>query len=116
MKRNEVLARLGFTVPELKKKRVIIHSDVKNEADDHFAIMHHLLTPSIEVKGIVAGHFEWMASMIPMFAKMRGISLEQFEASSRGMFRARGTSMELSYEEGKKLLDLAEIDDVPLIR
>ncbi|HHV09865.1 MAG TPA: nucleoside hydrolase [Clostridiales bacterium] len=116
MKRDEVLARLGFTVPDLKKKRVIIHSDVKNEADDPFAIMHHLLTPSIEVKGIVAGHFEWIASMLPMFAKQQGLSLEQLEASDNNMFTARGTSMELSYQEGKKLLDLAEIEDIPLIR
>jgi purine nucleosidase len=116
MKRNEVLARLGFAVPELKKKRVIIHSDVKNEADDPFAIMHHLLTPSVEVKGIVAGHFEWIARMLPTLAELQGLSFEQMQTSNNNMFAARGTSMELSYQEGKKILDLAEIEDIPLIR
>jgi hypothetical protein len=115
MKREDVLARLGFTVPELKKRRVIIHSDVKNEADDPFAIMQHLLTPSVEVKGIVAGHFEWVSNLIPELARAKNMTEEEF-LSSNNSFRAKGTSMELSYQEGKKILELAEIDDVPLIR
>ena len=116
MKRSEVLDRLGFTVPQSKKKRVIIHSDVKNEADDPFAIMHHLLTPCVEVEGIVAGHFEWMSSMLPMFAKMQGITFEEMMASGQDFIAPRGTTMELSYQEGQKILELAEIDDIPLIR
>lgn len=46
-----------FTVPENKKIRVIVHTDCKNEADDQFAVAHHLMTPRFEIKGIVAGHF-----------------------------------------------------------
>ena len=30
-----------FRVPDKKKKRVIISTDIANEADDPFAIMHH---------------------------------------------------------------------------
>jgi purine nucleosidase len=116
MKREEVLSRLGFSVPENKKKRVIIHSDVKNEADDQFAIMHHLLTPYIDVKGIIAGHFEWAPSMLPRFAKLKGISLEEMEVLSSDRIPRRGTTMELSYKEGKKILELAEIEDIPLYR
>lgn len=37
--------------------RVIILSDVANEADDSFAIAHALLTPSFDVRAIVAQHF-----------------------------------------------------------
>ncbi|WP_440897591.1 nucleoside hydrolase [Amphibacillus sp. Q70] len=48
----------AFKVPESKKVRVIINTDCANEADDHFAIVHALLTPKFIVKGIVAGHFE----------------------------------------------------------
>lgn len=33
---------------------MIIHSDVATEADDPFAIVHHLLTPSEKVTGIIA--------------------------------------------------------------
>ena len=46
-----------YVVPENKKVRVIVHTDCKNEADDQFAVAHHLMTPRFDVKGIVAGHF-----------------------------------------------------------
>lgn len=98
MKRKEVLKRLGFSVPGIKKKRVIICSDIAAEADDHFAIAHHLLTPTEDVVGIVAGNFEWRFRTIPQLQSMR---LQ---------------SMEKSYAAGKKLLELMEIEDVPLLR
>lgn len=47
-----------YQVPENKKIRVIVHTDCKNEADDQFAVAHHLMTPKFMVKGIIAGHFE----------------------------------------------------------
>lgn len=47
-----------FTVPENKRVRVIVHTDCKNEADDQFALAHHLMTPKFDVRGIVAGHFD----------------------------------------------------------
>lgn len=47
-----------FKVPEKKKYRVIVHTDCKNEADDQFALAHHLMTPKFLIKGIIAGHFE----------------------------------------------------------
>lgn len=43
-----------FRVPESKKIRAIIDTDAKNEADDQFAIVHHLLTPKFKVKGSLA--------------------------------------------------------------
>ena len=46
-----------FTVPDQKKVRMIVYTDCKNEADDQFALAHHLMTPKFLVKGIVAGHF-----------------------------------------------------------
>lgn len=46
-----------YTVPENKKVRVIVHTDCKNEADDQYAVAHHLMTPRFDVKGLVAGHF-----------------------------------------------------------
>ncbi|MBS5521867.1 MAG: nucleoside hydrolase [Clostridiales bacterium] len=47
-----------FKVPEKKKIRVIVHTDCKNEADDQFALAHHLMTPKFIIPGIIAGHFE----------------------------------------------------------
>ncbi len=37
--------------------RAIINTDAKNEADDQYAIIHALLSPSLEVRGLIAAHF-----------------------------------------------------------
>lgn len=71
-----------FKVPEKKKIRVIVHTDCKNEADDQFALVHHLMTPKFMVKGIIAGHFE------------------------ANPHEGKGKTMEASYSEIKKVLDL----------
>lgn len=47
-----------FQVVESKRKRVILDTDAKNEADDQFAVVHHLMTPKFLVKGILGGHFD----------------------------------------------------------
>jgi inosine-uridine nucleoside N-ribohydrolase len=39
------------------RRRVIIDSDAKNEADDQFAIVHALLSPSLDLRGLIAAHF-----------------------------------------------------------
>jgi inosine-uridine nucleoside N-ribohydrolase len=39
------------------RRRVIINTDAKNEADDQFAIVHALLSPSLDVRGLIAAHF-----------------------------------------------------------
>ena len=62
-----------------QRKRVIVNTDAKNEADDQYAIVHALLTPSFEVHGVIAAHFGERRST---------------------------TSMEDSYAEVLKLLDL----------
>lgn len=90
MKREQVLTRLHMRVPEQAKIALIIDTDAKNEADDQYAIMHHLLSPMIDVKGIVAAHFEQKISW-------------------------KGGSMEQSYQEVVKLLKLAEMEDVPVL-
>jgi hypothetical protein len=35
------------------RRRVIIDTDAKNEADDQFAIVHALLSPSLDVRGLI---------------------------------------------------------------
>jgi inosine-uridine nucleoside N-ribohydrolase len=44
-------------VQAAKRTRVIIDTDAKNEADDQFAIVHALLTPSFELHGLIPAHF-----------------------------------------------------------
>lgn len=48
-----------FAVPHQKQIRVIINTDAKNEADDQYAIVHALLTPRFQVKGIIGAHFAY---------------------------------------------------------
>ena len=69
----------SFKVPEDKKINIIIDSDAKNEADDQYAIVHALLSPKLNVKGIIG----------TQFSKRRTL-----------------TSMIESYEECKKLVSL----------
>jgi purine nucleosidase len=43
------------------RRRVIIDTDAKNEADDQFAIVHALLSPSLEVRGLIASPLRHLA-------------------------------------------------------
>jgi inosine-uridine nucleoside N-ribohydrolase len=43
--------------PLARRWRVIVNTDAKNEADDQFAIVHALLSPSLDVRGLIAAHF-----------------------------------------------------------
>lgn len=78
-----------YKVPYNKQIRVIIDSDTYAEGDDHFAIVHALLTPKFDVVGIVA---------------------EQFGV------RNFTDSMEKSYAEIKKLLKLMDMEHIPVYR
>lgn len=40
-----------------RRRRVILDTDAKNEADDQYAIVHALLTPMFDLRGIVPAHF-----------------------------------------------------------
>lgn len=91
MKRNDILARMGMQLPMRKQIRVIISSDVKNEADDQFAVVHQLLTPMFDVRGVIAAHFESKAP-------------------------GTGTTMERSYRELLTLMKAVDMEDVPALR
>jgi purine nucleosidase len=67
-----------------RRRRVVIDTDAKNEADDQFAIVHALLSPSLDVRGLIAAHF----------------------GASRST-----RSMEESREEIDRLLDLMDLRD-----
>ncbi len=41
----------------MKQRRLIVNTDAKNEADDQYAIVHALLSPSLDVRGLIAAHF-----------------------------------------------------------
>lgn len=126
MKRQEILARLGFRVPESKIKRVIVHTDIACEADDPFAIVHHLLTPTEDVVGIIAANYEYnYRSMedqmdVQIAAMEAGCKSEEERAllqkRKASFFETRLHTMEKSYALGKQILEKMDIDDVPLIK
>jgi inosine-uridine nucleoside N-ribohydrolase len=43
--------------PPEAKRRVIVNTDAKNEADDQYAIVHAVLTPSFDLHGIIPAHY-----------------------------------------------------------
>lgn len=46
-----------FHVPEEKIIRLIVNTDAKNEADDQFAVVQALLSPTFEHVGMIAAHY-----------------------------------------------------------
>ena len=46
-----------FRIPEGKMVRLIVNTDAKNDADDQYAIVHALLSPKFDNRGIIAAHF-----------------------------------------------------------
>lgn len=58
-----------------KGARAVILSDAANEADDAFAIAHALLTPSLDVRGIVAQHFGSPGSVARSLEVVRHVTL-----------------------------------------
>lgn len=78
-----------FNIQESKKVRVIIDTDAACEADDQYAIVHALLTPKLIVRGIIA---------------------EQFRSPDRA------ESVEKSYNEINRVLELMDMKKIPVIR
>ncbi|TCR67666.1 nucleoside hydrolase [Bosea sp. BK604] len=69
-------------LPNNKLARLILNTDAKNEADDQYCIVQALLTPSFHFHGIIPAHFGTVKSK---------------------------RSMEDSYDETLKLLDLMQL-------
>lgn len=56
-------------------RRVIIDTDAKNEADDQYAIVHALLSPTLDVRGIVPAHFGTERSQTSMLDSRAEVDL-----------------------------------------
>ncbi|MBD0378932.1 nucleoside hydrolase [Paenibacillus sp. WST5] len=48
---------MPFEVPKEKQIRLIINTEAKCEADDQYAIVHAVLSPRLQIKGIIGAHF-----------------------------------------------------------
>ena len=78
-----------FQVPPRKRVRYIVHTDCKNEADDQYTLAHILMTPKLDVKGIVAGHFDAATKFNPDYQP--------------------GETAQASYDEVLKVMDLMHL-------
>ncbi|MGP5078762.1 nucleoside hydrolase [Brachybacterium alimentarium] len=58
-----------------RTRRVIIDTDAKNEADDQFAIVHALLSETLNVRGLIAAHFGESRSRTSMLDSRAEIDL-----------------------------------------
>jgi purine nucleosidase len=59
----------------MAKRRLIINTDAKNEADDQFAIVHALLSRSVEITGIIPAHFGTLRSATSMLDSRAEVDL-----------------------------------------
>lgn len=57
------------------RQRVLINTDAKNEADDQFAIVHALLSETLDVRGLIAAHFGDARSQTSMLDSREEIDL-----------------------------------------
>jgi purine nucleosidase len=50
---------MTFTFPDymVGRRRLVFSTDTKNEADDQYAVVHALLSPILDVRGIMPAHF-----------------------------------------------------------
>jgi purine nucleosidase len=65
----------GDSVSRPTRRRVIIDTDAKNEADDQYAIVHALLSPTLDVRGLVPAHFGTQRSTQSMLESRAEIDL-----------------------------------------
>lgn len=111
----------SFSVPKQKQIRVIINSDAKCEADDQYAIVHALLTPKFQIKGIIGAHFsdrECQDSMERSYNECLKI-LSLMNMSDRtnvyhGAKKAITEEGEYEYSEGAELIVREALSDNPL--
>ncbi len=116
MKRREMLKKLGYEFPAHYAKRVIVCTDAHNEADDQFAIVHHLLTPCENVLAVCASHYEYMTNMMCTRAQEMGWSKARLAKHLVNLqFAPIRGSMALSYAEVEKVTGLLGVDDIPLL-
>lgn len=100
-----------FSVPEQKKVRVILDADAKNEADDQYAIVHALLTPKFDVKGLIGAHYgnrQYADSMERSCEECRKLvsmmKLTQRVPVYRGASEAVKDAGHFEYSEGAELI------------
>ena len=101
-----------FHVPEQKRIKVILDSDVRNEVDDQFAIMHALMTPKFDVRGVIAAHFGHDRIQNSMEASYEELKQVLRHAGLEGKVRiAKGSQRALQVKEKGYFGDIPAYDN-----
>jgi hypothetical protein len=58
---------------------MIVYTDCKNEADDQYALAHHLMTPKFIIKGIIGAHFDMVAEYKELKGKSAQASMDEID-------------------------------------
>ena len=112
-----------FNIPWEKKSRVILDTDAKNEVDDQFAIVHALLSESMDIKALIAAHFgteKSAASMQDSYEEilkiLRLMNREGTVPVLHGGERAMASEDEIVESEGARFIvqEAMKEDDRPL--
>ncbi len=111
----------NFNVPEEKQVRVIISTDIKGEADDHFAVAHALLTPKFDIKGIIGSMYNSENNNMQMCCEESEKLLALMGLSGKvkvyhGATKPIVSENEYEYSDGAKLIvsEALKEDDRPL--
>ena len=80
--------------PPEAKQRVIVNTDAKNEADDQYAIVHAVLTPSFDLHGIIPAHYGTIKS---------DNSLKESHDETMLLLRLMGLENDVRVEDGAPL-------------
>lgn len=102
-----------YTVPKNKQVRVIIDTDAGAEADDQFAIVYGLLSPKLDIKGIIAEQFSGHKksdSMLLSYAEIKTVLSKMGLESSVPVYK--GEMQALNEEANKDGLQLSERTDL----
>ena len=109
-----------YIVPETKKIRLIIDSDAKCEADDQFAIVHALLTPKFDIRGLIGAQFgdlhfaDSMERSVAECKKIVGLmQLQDKVPVVHGAKTAVKSETEYEYSEGARLIVEEAMRDDP---
>ncbi|MEX3073620.1 nucleoside hydrolase [Vibrio alginolyticus] len=100
----------AFSVLEKKQVRVLISADAKNEADDDFAIVHTLLTPSFKVEGILSAHYSRSA---PYFGRDADATSTESMKEIERVLKHMDMKVPLALGSQKSLEDQAKQDTSP---
>lgn len=82
--------KYSYEVPVEKQVRLLVYTDCANEADDQYALAHALMTPKVDVVGILSAHF----NAVSQFPGNEGVA---------------GTTSTKSLKEIEKVLELMGI-------